>query len=246
MPDESDKERPLPAFATTHWSVVLDAAKSDSPACAEALERLCQTYWFPLYAYVRRRGHDAEDAKDLVQGFFARFLEKDYLGDVDRRKGKFRSFLLASMNHYIAYETAKATAVKRGGKSVILSLDEESAEGRYLLEPSTEESPERDFERRWAVTLLREAMSRLEGEYAEAGKGELCERLKPFLTDRPEDGAYAAAGTELDLTKSAVTSLVHRMRKRYRELVREEVANTVAQPLEIDEEMGHLFRVLSR
>lgn len=232
-------------FATTHWSVVLGAQQTHAPAAAEALETLCRTYWYPLYAYVRRRGYSADDSQDLVQGFFLRFLDKDYLADVNRAKGKFRSFLLASMKHYLANESDRVSAVKRGGRVSFLFLDDDLVEDRYRQEPATAMSPELVYERRWAIILLQRAMTMLETEYETSGRGRLFARLKDFLVERPADGAYEEAAAELHLSVSAVTSQMHRMRRRYRELVRLQVAHTVANPSEIDDEMRHLLGVFS-
>lgn len=167
-------------FTTTHWSVVLAAGLSDSPRTEEALERLCQTYWYPLYAYVRRQGHDDETAKDFTQSFFARFLEKNYIAQVQRERGKFRSFLLASLKHFLSDEWDKARAQKRGGGQKVLSLDDTTGEGRYRLEPVDTMDAEKLFERRWALTVLDQARHRLKEEFFQGGKSELYERLKVF------------------------------------------------------------------
>jgi RNA polymerase sigma-70 factor (ECF subfamily) len=239
------KSEQAASFATTRWTVVLGAGQDSSPAATEALEELCRCYWYPLYAYVRRKGYEPETAEDLVQGFFERFLEKNYLGEVSRDKGKFRSFLLAAMNHFMANEADKERAQKRGGMIEFLRLEQGFPEERFARESTINESPEKAYERRWAITLLQEAMDRLEQEYAVDRKSPQFHRLKIFLTDRPDDGEYDRAGSDLKATRSAITSLVHRMRRRYRELVRFEVAQTVATPSEIEEEMQYLRRIFS-
>jgi DNA-directed RNA polymerase specialized sigma24 family protein len=232
-------------FATTHWSVVLAAGQSTDTQASAALEQLCHTYWYPLYAFVRRQGHDPHDAQDLTQGFFARLLEKDYLADVDRRKGKFRSFLLATTKHFLADEHDKATALKRGGGQVPISLDAQVAEDRFGLEPKHELTPEKLFERRWALSLLGEVFDRLAKDYAAADKAELFQELQEFLAPGAESTNYAVAAQRLKMNEGAVRMAVHRMRQRYGELFREEVAHTVADPNEIEDEMQHLLRVLS-
>jgi len=232
-------------FTTTHWSVVLTAGSSTSSEARAALEELCRTYWYPLYAYVRKRGRSPEDAQDLTQGFFARLLAYDSLRDVRVDKGKFRSFLLAAMNHFLADEYDKASALKRGGNQVTLSLDEEFGEEQYRLEPSDSVTAETLFERRWAFTLLEKAKDRLRQEFAAAGKLALFERLKVLEADRSEAPAYAVVAAELGLSESAIKSSVSRFRQRYQETVRQEVANTVGCAAEIDDEIRHLIAVIS-
>lgn len=231
-------------FATTHWSVVLAAGQTHSPQTAEALEKLCRTYWYPLYAYVRRRGYDADDAQDLTQEFFARLLEKNYLASVDRAKGKFRSFLLASLNHFLSNEWDKAKAAKRGGSQTFISLDEPAPESRYLLEPASDQSPEKIFEQRWAVTLLDQALRRLKAEFAAARKGNQFEVLQVFLQREAKAGDYSEVGAQLKMSSSAVAMAVARLRQRYRELVLQEIAQTVADPADVDDEMRHLFEAV--
>ena len=232
-------------FATTHWSVVLAAQAVHTPHAAEALEKLCRTYWYPLYAYVRREGASAADAQDLTQEFFARLLEKNYLGQVAREKGRFRSFLLSALRHFLADQRALARALKRGGGAGCLSLDAHSAEARYRLEPVDRMDAEKIYERRWAMTLLEQALTRLRDENVAAGKTELFERLRSFVAGEGDvSGGEAAA--QLGLTGSAMKSALHRLRLRYRELVREEIAHTVADPAEIDTELRYLIAVLSQ
>ena len=232
-------------FTTTHWSLVLNAQDTASPLAEAALEKLCRTYWYPLYVFVRRQGEDEESAKDLTQGFFARLLEKHYLAQVQREKGKFRSFLLAALKHFLADEWDKARAQKRGGGQSLVSLDDSTGEERYRLEPVEAMDAEKLFERRWALTLLEQARARLKEEYLESGKASLYERLKVFEAGDKQGPAYASLAAELGLTESGVKSAVFRLRQRYRELVREEVANTVNDPAEVDGEIRHLINVVS-
>ncbi|MEK7684441.1 MAG: sigma-70 family RNA polymerase sigma factor [Verrucomicrobiota bacterium] len=231
-------------FATTHWSVVLAAGQGDAPDAQAALEKLCRTYWYPLYAYVRREGYSAADAQDLTQAFFARLLEKNYLGQVEPQKGKFRSFLLAALRHFLSDQRDRARAIKRGGGTDCFSLDAQSAEERYRLEPVERMDAEKIYERRWAMTLLEQALTRLRDENVAAGKAELFERLRSFVAGE-SDISCGEAASQLGLTESAVKSAVHRLRQRYRELVREEIAHTVADPAEIDAEIRYLISVMS-
>jgi RNA polymerase sigma-70 factor (ECF subfamily) len=232
-------------FTTTHWSVVLTAGKDHATESEEALEKLCATYWYPLYAFVRRQGNSPEDAQDLTQGFFARLLEKNYLSQVRPTKGKFRCFLLASLKNFLADEWDKGRARKRGGGQICVSFDDSSGEERYRLEPVDAMNAERLFERRWALTVLAQARERLQEEYFQSGKSELYERWRVLDSGESDAPPYAAVASELGLTESAVKSAIFRMRQRYRELVRDEVANTVATASEIDEEIRHLIRVIS-
>ncbi len=232
-------------FTTTHWSVVLSAREHDSPQAAAALEKLCRTYWYPLYAYVRRQGHDEPSAKDLTQEFFFRLLQKNRLDQVQREKGRFRSFLLASLKHFLADEWDKAQAQKRGGGQPLLSLDDDTAEDRYQIEPADNLTPDKLFEQRWALTLLDQAKTRLKEEYAQAGKADFYERLRVFEAADPDAPTYAQVAAEFGLTESAVKSAAHRLRQRYGELVREEVAHTVERPEEVDSEIRYLISVIS-
>ena len=237
--------RPPGLFATTHWSVVLAAGWHDSPQTAEALEKLCRTYWLPIYAYIRRKGHTPEDAQDLTQEFFARLLAKQGLEDVSPLKGKFRSFLLASVNHLLSDEWDRATRKKRGGGRELISFDAQTAEERCRLEPADELTPERIFERRWALALVEQVLSRLEQEHVKAGKAALFGVLKEFLTGGKESQDYHAAAERLGITEGAVRVAVHRLRQRFGELFRDEVADTLASPEEIHAEMRYLLAVLS-
>ena len=247
--DEEAAEKSGPKaqwFTTTHWSVVLAAGQESSSLAEAALEKLCRTYWYPLYAYVRRQGHSPHDAQDLTQGFFARLLEKNWVGAADREKGKFRSFLLSLLNHYLGDERDRASAVKRGGGKPLISLDEQTAENLFLQEPASALSPEKEFEKRWAAAVLQQAMTRLREEFERAGKGRTFDDLKLFLEGEASSGDYAAIAAGLGMSANAIAVTVHRLRQRYRELVRIEVANTVGSPNEVEEEMRYLFSVLAQ
>jgi RNA polymerase sigma-70 factor (ECF subfamily) len=234
----------LAVFATTHWSVVLTAGRSDSTRARTALEQLCQTYWYPLYAYVRRRGYSSADAEDLTQGFLARLLELESLADVRREKGRFRSFLLASMNHYLSDQRDRVLAKKRGAQQTI-SLDSHAAETRYGREPADTTTPERLFERQWALTLLQTVVQRLRREYEADGKGELFLQLRFAITGEKSAVPYADLAGRLGLSEESVRVSVHRLRKRYRQLLREEIAHTVVTEAEIADELQSLRRILS-
>ena len=232
-------------FATTHWSVVLAAGHGETPQAAEALEKLCSTYWYPLYACVRRQGYGPEDAQDFTQEFFARLLARDYLARANPQWGKFRSFLLAGLKRFLCDEWDKAHRLKRGGGQKAISFDAQLAEERYRLEPVEPVTPERLFERSWAMTLLEQAAGRLQQEYVSAGKTDLYEQLTDFRLDVPEQPAYAQAATQLGLSESAVKSAIHRLRQRHHQLVREEILQTVANPAEVDDEIQYLLRVIA-
>lgn len=232
------------SFATTRWSVVAAAGDQLSPNAAEALETLCRAYWYPLYAYVRRKGLAAADAQDVTQEFFHRLIGKNYLESVDRRQGSFRFFLLASMNHLLANEWDKARALKRGGGHQVISLDAEEAEGRFVQEAAVNDSAEKAFDRRWALTLLDRALARLREEFAGAGKVPQFEALKVFLSEVAGAGDYAALAGQVGLDAGGVAVAVHRLRLRYREIVRDEIAQTVATEAELKAEMQHLFASL--
>jgi DNA-directed RNA polymerase specialized sigma24 family protein len=232
-------------FTTTHWSLILNAQDASSPQAAAALDKLCRTYWYPLYVFIRRQGEDEESAKDLTQGFFARLLEKHYLAQVHREKGKFRSFLLAALKHYLADERDKARAQKRGGGQAFVSLDDSTGEQRYRLEPVDGMDAEKLFERRWALTLLDQARARLKEEYRQNGKSDLFDRLAVLEAGDWNAPPYAQVAAELELTESGVKSAVLRLRQRHRELVREEVAHTVERPEQVDGEIRYLITVIS-
>ncbi len=232
-------------FATTHWSVVLAAGDPKSFRATEALENLCRTYWFPLYAYVRRKGYKAEDAQDLTQEFFARFLEKNSLSRARRERGRFRSFLLTSFQNFLSHEWESARAQKRGGGQRPVVWDEQFAERCYESEAVSRLTPDKAYEQRWALALFQHALTQLRKEFAEARKiGQFAE-LKTFLTDPADEGDYSMAATRLNMTPGAVSVAVHRMRQRYRQLVHEEIAHTVPAQAGIDDELRYLIGLLS-
>ena len=232
-------------FATTHWSVVLAAGQSDSAEALGALERLCRAYWYPLYVYVRRQGYSTEDAQDLTQGFFQKLLRKDYLTKTDPDKGRFRAFLIASLKHYLADQRDWERAAKRGGGRAVLSLDAEEAEDRYRLEPVDSMTPERLYERRWALTSLEQARRRLREEFVAAGKIDLYDYLKAVESGDGQPASYAVAGRRLGLSEGAIKSAALRLRRRYGELLRQEISQTVARVSDIDEEIRYLLKVIS-
>jgi RNA polymerase sigma-70 factor (ECF subfamily) len=231
-------------FRTTHWSVVIRAGQGDSGAAREALEELCRRYWYPLYCYARRRGYSPEDAQDLTQEFFARLLAKEGLASVDRGKGKFRSFLLASMNHLLANEWNRSQRQKRGGGCVHFSMDVAAAEARYQFEPSDQDTPETIFERRWAETLIDAVTRRLQAEFVEAGMAQRFESMKVFLLAGEEPGSYAEVADKMGISEGAARSAIYRMRQRYGELFRSELAETVASSQELEEELRHFLTIL--
>ena len=231
-------------FATTHWSVVL-AAGGDSAERSHALEQLCRTYWYPLYAFVRRSGHSAHDAQDLTQAFFAELFRKNYFRAADRERGRFRSFLLTALRHFLSHEWEKGQAAKRGGGVTPLSWDEQSAEDSYRLEPiAATATPERMYDRTWALRVFQQALERLRQESVRQGKESQFEQIKSYLTQEPGDGDYAALAKTLGLSPNAVAVAVHRSRQRYAALVRESVAETVAQPGQVDEELAYLISLV--
>jgi RNA polymerase sigma-70 factor (ECF subfamily) len=232
-------------FTTTHWSIVLHAQDPASPEAKEALERLCRAYWYPLYVFVRRQGYDDAAAKDLTQGFFAKLLEKNYLADVHPEKGRFRSFLMVAIKHFISDHRDKARAQKRGGGRTFVSWDDTSGEDRYRHEPVDLMDAEKLFERRWVLTLMEQAGNRLKEEYRAAGKAELFAQLQLFESGEKDAPSYAEVAPKLNLTESGLRTAVHRMRHRHLELLRLEVAQTVDKPAEVDEEIRYLLRVMS-
>jgi len=233
------------SFATTHWSVVLAAGAGNTPQAAEALEGLCRTYWYPLYAYIRRQGHDVHEAQDLTQAFFARLLEKELVGRASSDRGRFRSYLLTALNHFLVDDWKRGNRQIRGGGRQILSLDEQATEERYRQEPVDQMSAEKLYERRWATTLLDQVLSRLEKEFVDLGNSALFAELQVFLLGEQIAPAYKEIAAKLGLTEGAVKAAVYRLRRRYRELLRDEIAQTVATPDEVEEELCHLFAVLS-
>jgi RNA polymerase sigma-70 factor (ECF subfamily) len=231
------------AFATTHWSVVLEA-QSQSPAAQEALEKLCRTYWRPVYGFIRRQGTGPEEAEDLTQGFFALLLERRDLETVRREKGRLRSYLLVSLKHFLTNERYRATTIKRGAGRRLVPLnalgDHEGAD----LAPTDTLSADQIYERRWALTVLDEVLARLGDEYRATGNAALFDRLKKLLTDEPDRPSQAEIGDEFGMTENAVKQAFHRLRRRYRELLHEEIAHTVIAPGDIEDELRHLVAVL--
>ena len=232
-------------FAATHWTVVLAAGQRHTPQSDHALEELCKTYWFPLYAYVRRRGHAKEDAEDSVQAFFERFLAKDYLEGLSAERGRFRAFLLASLKHFLANEWDKSQRRKRGGGAEHLSLDWQTADTKFQVAARNEPSPDLAYDREWALALLARVIERLQVENAAEGKGALFEQLKVFLMAGKGETAHAQVAAALGMEEGAVRVAVHRLRKRYRQLLRDEIANTLSDPAMVDEEMRALFGAFS-
>jgi len=228
-------------FATTHWTVVLAAGRRHTPQSDHALEELCRTYWFPLYAYARRRGHTKEDAEDLVQAFFARFLAKNYLEGLGAERGRFRAFLLAALKHFLANEWDKSQRQKRGGGAKPLSLDWQTADTQFQVAATGEPSPDQAFDREWALALLGKVIERLQAECEASGKGRLFEQLKVFLAAGKSETARSEVAKALDMEEGAVRVAVHRLRKRYRQLLRDEIAHTLDDPTMVDEEMRALF-----
>ena len=231
-------------FVTTRWTVVLRAARSDATRARAALEDLCQAYWYPLYAYARRRGYSPHDAEDLTQGFFTRILRLNSLAQVEQEQGKFRAFLLASMNHFMADEWDRASAQKRAAGRTV-SLDAEMAENRYRSEPMDKLTPERVFERRWAMTLLENVVQRLRKEYEASGQGALFMEIRFAITGDKNAVPYKELASGLGMTEEALRVAVHRLRQRYRRALREEITQTVADESEVEEELNCLRRILS-
>jgi RNA polymerase sigma factor (sigma-70 family) len=222
------------------------AGKTESASAEQALNQLCRTYWYPLYAFIRRKGHSPHDAQDLTQAFFARLLEKNYVAQADRERGQFRTYLLAALTHFLADEWDKARRLKRGGGREFVSFDTASAEERYRLEPIDQLDAAKLYERRWVMTLFDQVLARLEQEFRDSDRGKLFDCLKSSLLADSDSPSYAELGGRLGLKEDAVKQAVHRMRRRYRELFREEIAHTVAGPGEVEDELKHLFAVLSR
>lgn len=227
-------------FATTHWSIVLAAGHGSQPDSKAALAKLCEAYWYPLYAYVRRRGYDADESQDLTQEFFTVLLEKESLRAADRERGRFRSFLLTAMRRFLTKEWAKAHAKKRGGARTPIPLDPRDGETRYALEPSHDWTPERIYERRWAMTLLDQVMAELRGKYAADGKEQLFDSLKALLIRAADAPPYSRIAADLGMTEGGVKVAVHRLRRRYRELLHSVIAQTVAHPDDVDDELRFL------
>jgi RNA polymerase sigma factor (sigma-70 family) len=233
-------------FNTTHWTIVLACGEeSDSARTQEALASLFQTYWYPLYAYVRRRGYNEHDAQDLVQGFCLHLQEKHALAKADRQRGKFRTFLLSSLQNFLANENERARAQKRGGGRDLIRLDAEEADARYQLEPAHSLTPEAIFEKRWAHSLLEQTVTGLREDFIMRGKGRLFDGLSSFLTSDLHETSYQTAADQLHLPLSAIKTTVHRLRRDYRSRLREEISRTVSSPDEIDEELLYLRKVLA-
>ena len=240
-PEEAFPQPPAAEFPPTNWSVVQAASKDDSPAAQDALERLCRAYWYPLYAYVRRRGYKSDDAQDLTQSFFARLLQKDYLKLADRQRGRFRTFLRTALERFLADEWDRAHRLKRGGGQTAISFDALDAEERYRLEPAVEFDAARMYDRRWATTLLERTLARLETEQAETQHSRTFNELKRFLIGETQESSYAEVASRLGMTITAVRMAVSRLRRRYRELLLEELGQTVRDSSEIREECRALM-----
>ena len=234
---------PRNRFATTEWSLVVAAGDLENPSEREALSALCRTYWLPIYVYLRRRGADEERARDLTQGFFAKLLEKNYVGDARRERGRFRTFLLTSLRNFAANEWNRETAQKRGGGRVPISIDDLDAEEHYRREPAHHDTPERLFDRRWARILLDTSLNRLREETPEPAARERFESLLPFMSGDSESG-YREAAERLGMSESATRVAVHRLRRRFRAIVREEVSRTVGEHGEVEDELRHLFAAM--
>jgi len=231
------------AFTTTHWSVVLDA-QGESPAAQEALEKLCRTYWRPIFAFLRRQGLRPDEAEDITQGFFAELLERRSLSAVRREKGRLRSFLLGGLKYFLANEERRAMAIKRGKGQRFIPLDELHADDRIEMEPADSMTAEMIYERRWALTVLERVLSRLKDEYVAADNAALFDSLKELLPDEPGSPSQAVIATRLGMSENAIRQAFYRFRQRYQALLREEIANTVATPGDIEDELRHLIAVL--
>ncbi len=246
MPDlpkalETGRGRQDALFATTSWTLVVAAGGKCSPESAQALEDLCRIYWYPLYAYVRRRGHSREDAEDLTQGFFARFLKKNYLEGLDTGRGRFRAYLLAALKNHLTNEWQAASRLKRGGEAAHLSLDWQEGETRFQIADTAQLPPDAAYDREWATALLARVVALLREEWTRDGRRERFERLKPFLSVEAKTVPYATLAPELEIEEGALRVAVHRLRKRYRELLKREVARTSADPGMVDEELQALM-----
>ena len=240
---DSSAQNGAVAFATTHWSVVL-TAQDESPAAQEALEKLCRTYWRPIFSFVRRQGVGPEEAEDLTQGFFALLLERRDLNAVRKEKGRLRSYLLVSLKHFLADERRRAMAIKRGKGQRLIALKELRANERADMEPADPLTAERIYERRWASTLLEQVLRRLKDEYRAAGNAALFDRLKQLLPDEPGAPSQADIAAKLGMAENAVRQAFHRFRQRYQLLLRDEIAHTVATPSDIEDELRYLVSVL--
>jgi RNA polymerase sigma-70 factor (ECF subfamily) len=240
--DESTR----PAFPTTHWSRVITAGDPAAPDTMEALTQLCAAYWFPVYAFIRRKGHAPDAALDLTQDYFARLLEKGTLAAAEPARGRFRSFLMADCSHFLSNRHDRDRALKRGGGCVAVPIDARDTEGRFLVEPAHGRTPERLFEQDWAVAVLERVFDRLGRDYAATGRSETFERLRPVLTADPGAGSYATIARDLGTTEAAVQAAVYRLRVRFRRALRDEIAATLDDPAGVDDEIRALFEVLGR
>ena len=245
MAEEAFPPRRAGRFATTRWSLILAAGHQSNAKSSEALASLCETYWYPVYAFVRRQGYAADAAADLTQEFFARVLEKNYFRDADPARGRFRSFLCAAVRHFLSNERDRARTLKRGGPLPPISLDAEHAEGRYLLEPRDDLTPEKLFDRRWALLLLERALARLRDQHAAAGKIELFDQLKGYLTGDRADVPYADVAKTLGMSDGAVRVAVHRLRRQFRDALVEDIAETVSDSADVDAEIEYLLKAVS-
>lgn len=245
MPEQSFPPRRAGRFLTTRWSLVLAAGEQPNPRSADALARLCEMYWYPVYAFIRRQGCRPDESADLTQAFFARVLEKQYFRDADRTRGRFRAFLCASIRHFLSNERDRSRTLKRGGAQPPISLDVHTAEGAYQLEPRDDLTPEKLFDRRWALVLLERVLSRLRDDQVAAGKGALFDALKGFLTGDSAPRTYADVANQLGTTEGAIKVAVHRLRRLFRDTLVDEIAETVSGPEEIDAEITHLLKAVS-
>jgi RNA polymerase sigma factor (sigma-70 family) len=239
---------PLPGraaeFVTTHWSIVVGAAQRDSPEAMAALDKLCRSYWYPIYVFVRRKGYTPHEAEDLTQEFFARLIKGRDLEAVRREKGRFRSYLLVSLKHFLVNEWKRGQTQKRGGGQDLIPLDLALAEDVYAAESSAVQTPENAFERRWAFTLLETVLGRLRAEYTESERGKLFDCLRDYLSSEAPPRSQEAIAKDLGMSEGAVKQAVHRLRRRYRELLREEIAQTVATVGDVEDELRHLIGLL--
>ncbi len=233
-------------FPTTRWSVVQRANSEGDDAARAALAELCGAYWYPLYAFVRRRGCSPHDAQDFTQGFFLQLIEGGWLNRADADRGRFRSYLLGALGHFLANEQRRQQTIKRGGEMQFVSIDELQSEGRYELEAADAMTPETQFDRSWAVALLERVLARLAADYEKAARPELFASLQSFLTGKDGEPDYDDLARRLSMSRGAVTVAIHRMRRRYGELLRDEIAQTVASPEEVEAEIAHLLRVIAR
>lgn len=232
-------------FSTTQWSIVLAAGRQGSVEAQEALAELCSVYWYPVFAFVRRRGYEISEAEDLTQGFFTRLIEKGDLGDADQSRGRFRSFLRTACRNYLLNQHDRTVAIKRGGGRRMVPIDTASAESRYQRALAHEETPERVYDRQWCLTLLDRVLDTLRAEYVAGENGELFDRLRRFLTMDADAGAHSDAARELAMTPAAVKVAVHRLRRRYRDALRRHVEATVSSPAELDDEIRYLLKIVS-